>query len=261
MLATLPCAAVAEPAGQTPSGETSVSTESGEDLRDPEALAELSRATDFLTALQRFHIKARVIYDVVQEDGRRLQFEKHGNITLQRPDRMFAEVFLDDGRQRKFWFDGKILSFAELSRELHTQIKVPPTIDGMLDMLEVLLKDPMPLADLLYSDLDPIEQRALEADVVGDSLVNGRSCLQLAFRGETVDWQLWIEQGETPFIRKLAVSYREVPGVPQYVAWIDEWETPESFNDSLFTFVVPDGSQWINVMMPMPRRSGEGGQP
>lgn len=231
------------------------------DLRNPEALAELKRATDFLTALPRFHFKAAVIYDVIQEDGRSLQFEKHGDVYLQRPDRLFAEVWLDDGRHRRFWYDGKTLGFAELTRNLHTKVKAPPAIDGMLDMLEGVLKDPMPLSDLLYSDLAPLEQRALEADVVGDSLVSGRPCLHLAFRGETVDWQIWVEQGATPFIRKVVISYREQPGTPQSSALLDFWETPERFSDDLFTFTAPAGSEWIDVMVPMPRRIEQGGQP
>ena len=231
------------------------------DRRDPEALAELKRASDFLTALPRFHLQAVVVYDVIQEDGRSLQFEKHGDIYLQRPDRLFAEVYLDDGRHRQFWYDGKTLAFAELSRNLHTKVNAPPTIDATLDMLEGLMKDPMPLSDLLYSDLSPLAERAFEADVVGDSLVNGRPCLHLAFRGATVDWQIWVEQGATPFIRKLAISYREVPGTPQVVAVLNLWETPERFSDGLFTFVAPAGSQWIDVLVPMPRPTEKGGQP
>ena len=249
------------PAHAEPAPLPAAAQEDLENLRDPAALAELKRATDFLTGLPRFHIKATVIYDVVQDDGRKLQFEKHGVISLQRPDRFFAEIELDDGRHRKLWYDGKMLSIAELSRKLHTRMSAPPTIDGTLDMLEKLFKDPMPIADILYSDLSPVAQRAFEADIVGDSLVNGRPCVQLAFRGETVDWQIWVEKGDRPYIRKLVISYREQPGTPQSVAMFEHWEAPASFSEELFTFVAPAGSQWINVLAPIAPESGKGGQP
>jgi hypothetical protein len=246
-------------AQQEPSPPPAVSVQAAaDDLRDPEAIAELKRATAYLTALQRFHIKASVVYDVVQGDGRRLLFEKSGDVYLQRPDRLFADVFLDDGRHRQIWYDGKTLSFAERSRQIYTQLKAPPKIDEMLDLLEELLRDPMPLADLFYSDLSPLDQRAIEADVVGESQVNGRPCLHLAFRGKTVDWQLWVEQGAKPLIRKLVITYREEPGTPQSVAVIDTWETPESFSDGMFNFVVPGGSQFVNVLVPpMPEKGGK----
>ena len=231
-----------------------------EDLRDPEALAELKRATDFLVEQPRFKFKTRIFYDVIQDDGRRLQFEKSGEITMQRPNQLFVESRRDDGRWRKLWYQEETLSIADLSENLHTQVKAPPTIDETLDMLEALVKEPQPLADLLYSDLDHLNEQAIEADIVGDSLLQGLPCLHLAFRGETADWQLWIEQGEEPFIRKVAVSYREVPGSPQYIALINDWETPKNFNDDLFTFVVPKDSEWIRVLMPISRKTGEGGQ-
>lgn len=246
---------------------TSVTTEVTEgqanntDLRDPAALAELKRATDFLVALPNFRIKASVAYDVIQEDGRRLQFEKQGDIFLQRPNRLFVEVRLDDGRHRQLWYDGKTLSLAERSKKIHTQVDAPPTIDATLDMLEDLFKDPMPLADILYSDLTHLTELAFEADVVGNSLVNDKPCQHLAFRGETIDWQIWVEQGATPFIRKLAISYRQAPGTPQYVAALDLWETPGSFSNDLFTFTAPPGSESINILVPEPNQSEAGGQP
>jgi len=248
-------------AGPATSQQPPLGMEAAEQLRDPEALAELKRVTDFLTGLSRFQFAATIAYDVVQNDGRRLQFEKTGEVFLQRPDRLFAKVFLDDGRQRQFWYDGKTLSFAELPKNIHAQIQSPATIDGMLDMLEELARDPMPLADLLYSDLAPLEQRAEQADFVDSSLVDGRPCSHLAFRGETVDWQMWVEQGERPFIRKVAISYREQPGVPQFVAWLDEWQTPERFDDKLFSFSPPEGSLPIDVLMTKPLETRTGGQP
>lgn len=234
-------------------------TVADESLLNPQALAALKRATDYLVSLPRLQIRGRVVYDVVQEDGRLLQFEKSGEISLQRPDRLYAEVMIDDGRHRRFWYDGSLLSFVELSRNQYSQVKMPPTVDAMLDVLEGLVRDPMPLADLLYSDLDPLANNALEADVVGESQIAGRSCLHLAFRGETIDWQLWIEQGEQPFIRKVTISYRNVLGMPQYVAWIDTWQTPDSFDAALFHFTAPAGSEFIKILAPPSWRKIEGG--
>jgi len=259
-----PVTAISETAAD-PAEPNAVAVEDQEpdadDLRDPEALAELKRATDFLVAQPRFRFKARIFYDVIQDDGRRLQFEKSGEISLQRPNQLFVESRHDDGRWRKLWYQGETLSIADLSKNRHTQVKAPPTIDETLDMVETLIKEPQPLADLLYSDLDHLDEQAIEADIVGDSLLQDVPCVHLAFRGETVDWQLWVEQGEEPFIRKVAVNYREAPGSPQYVALINDWETPKRFNDDLFTFVVPQDSEWIKVLMPMPRKTEEGGQP
>jgi len=264
LLLWLPQGAVAAdspPAAERVTAEAGAATADVVEWRDPAALAELSRATDFLAALPRFHIRASAAYDVIQEDGRRLQFEKHGDIYLQRPDRLFAEVHRDDGAWHQLWYDGERLTFAELSKSVHARVTAPPTVDATLDMLEELLQEPLPLADLLYSDLSPLAQRAVEADIVGPSLVNGRTCQHLAFRGQTVDWQVWIEQGATPFIRKLAITYRDEPGTPQYVAAIDLWETPERFGDDRFAFVVPEGSQAIGVLVPRPRRIEQGGRP
>jgi hypothetical protein len=131
----------------------------------------------------------------------------------------------------------------------------------MLDMLETLFKDPMPLADLLYSDLSSLEERAIEADFVDENLVGSHLCSHLAFRGEVVDWQLWIDHGEQPFVRKLVISYREQPGEPQFTAWLDGWQMPDRFSDDLFTFVAPAGSTWIDVLINKPRSDENGGQP
>ena len=264
LLALAPAPAGAEAAAKAESAVTqsvSEDQEAVENLRDPEAMAELKRSLDFLAGLPRFQVTATMAYDVIQADGRRLQFEKQGEAYLQRPDRLSAVVRLDDGRQRQFWYDGKTLSIAEFSKKLHTQSKAPPTIDGMLDMLEGVFKDPMPLADLFYNDLGPLQERPLEADIVGDAMVSGSLCTQLAFRGETVDWQMWVEKGERPFIRKVVISYREQPGIPQYLTWLNDWQTPAEFSDDRFRFAVPADSQWIDLMLAAPQADTEGGQP
>jgi hypothetical protein len=220
------------------------------ELRDPEAIAELTRATSFLMETPQFHINVLVVYDVIQEDGRRLQFEKQGAIYVQRPNKLFADILLDNERQRTFWYDGESLSIAEKKQNIHTQIGAPKSIDATLDLLEQLHDDPMPLADLFYNDLTPLSLNAVEADIVDDSLVAGIKCTHLAFRGETVDWQIWVDQSDTPLIHKISVSYRNMPGVPQYTAWISNWSVPGNIPEGQFDFTVPEGSSFIKILAP-----------
>jgi hypothetical protein len=254
-------AADTPPPPAPPEARTATETTGPADARDPAALAELKRATDFLTGLKQFHVRASIYYDVVQEDGRALQFERSGDIYLKRPDRFFAEVRFDDGRYRQYAYDGKMLTLVEHTRKMHTRLMAPPTIDGTLDMMEKLFKEPQPMADLFYSDLTPLERLAVKADVVGDSRVNGRPCTHLSFCGKTVDWQLWVEKSDTPFIRKLVISYRDEPGTPQSVALLDVWETPEPFAEDRFRLTVPSDYEWIDVLVPVTHQEVKGGQP
>jgi len=38
------------------------------------------------------------------------------------------------------------------------------------------------------------------------------------------------------------------------------WETPKRFDDDLFVFEAPSDSQWVNVLVPKPRRTAERAQ-
>ncbi len=235
----------------------SFSTSAGADeppaLREPAAIAELKRATDFLTALPRFHLSITAHYDIAEEDGFRLNYERIGEIYLQRPDRFSADISFDDGRARQYVYDGHFLGIAERSKKVHTQVRAPETIDGTLDMLEGLLKEPQPLADLMYSDLTPLDKNAKEATTIGDSVVGGHACKHLAFRGENADWQVWVEQGDKPYIRKFTVAYPKARGSPKIVATLSTWEIPDSMSSEQFTFRPAADSEWIDMLISMPR--------
>ena len=74
------------------------------------------------------------------------------------------------------------------------------------------------------------------------------ACDHLAFRGESVDWQLWVDRGEKPFFRKIVLTYKELPGEPQLSARLSEWDIEPSFSDTLFQFSVPEGARRIQVL-------------
>ncbi len=226
---------------------------------DAQALKILQKATDYLTSLNQFHLKGNTVMDVVQESGQKLQFSAAVEATVKRPDRLFASRVRDDGSTRRFWYDGKTASMHDEREKVYGQIPVPDTIDEMLDYLEEVIENPRPLADLLYSDLSHLAKLPVSGAYVGESYVGKTACDHLAFRGKSVDWQLWVDRGEKPLIRKVVITYKELPGGPQFAAHLDQWNVAPEISDSLFQFSPPEGAQRIKVVVLRPEEKKKGG--
>ena len=226
---------------------------------DPEALAILKKATDYLAGLPKFRLKGYKEEDVVQETGQKFQFLSSFDVCLKRPDRMFITRTDDDGIRRRLWYDGKTASMYDEGEKVYAQIKVPDTIDTMLDYLETVTESPLPLADLLYNDLSHLAERALSGRYLDVSFVQTIACDHLSFRGESVDWQLWIDRSDKPLIRKIVITYKELPGEPQLTARLEEWDVEPQLSDSLFQFTTPEGARRIKVVGSKRWDSNEGG--
>jgi hypothetical protein len=60
-----------------------------------------------------------------------------------------------------------------------------------------------------------------------------------------VDWQLWVQQGETPLPRKLVITTKQEEGQPQYVSNMN-WNLSPKINNKLFSFVPPKDAHKID---------------
>ncbi len=60
---------------------------------------------------------------------------------------------------------------------------------------------------------------------LGSGVIGGTECDHLAARGEEVDWQIWIAQGERPYPCRYVITTKKVLQVPQYSVQIRDWKT------------------------------------
>ena len=131
---------------------------------DKEAFEILKKATDYLAGLTQFRLKGYKTTDVVEESGQKLQFSSSYEVSLKRPDRIFASQTDDDGIRHYFWYDGKSATMYDEGEKVYGQIRVPETIDDMLDYLETVMEFPFPLADLFYNDLSHLSDAPLSGE-------------------------------------------------------------------------------------------------
>ena len=72
--------------------------------------------------------------------------------------------------------------------------------------------------------------------------VEGIPSHHFLFRGDHLDWQIWIEDGERPLPRKIVVTYKELEGSPQHSIVLTDWNLEAELDDELFVAEVPEGA-------------------
>ena len=75
---------------------------------------------------------------------------------------------------------------------------------------------------------------------VGEGLVRGVKCHHLAFDKDDIQWQIWIDAGEKPLIRKLLINQKKLPAEPQWTAYLTDWNFSPQLSDNLFAFTPPE---------------------
>ena len=208
----------------------------------------LFQASEYLKQAKTFKFRADITRDIILYDDVRIQFGGVSNVTVQRPNKLKA-VFNGDERSRRSYFDGETLTMYSVTRNIYAQNKVPGTIDNAIDFVFERFGFAVPLADIVYADPYAILiENVDEGHFIGKHKVEGVICNHLAFQQDLIDWQIWIEDGETPLIRKLIITYKVEEGDPEYEAEISNWVLNPSLSSSEFKFTPPAGVDKIEFL-------------
>ncbi len=219
---------------------------------DAQADQHLKAMCSLLAGLRTFSLTAQESYDESPGSGGMVQVSNQRRVTVRRPDRLAGEA-TGDTANREFYYDGQTATLFDRTQKVYAVVKVPGTIDAMLDRMVETYGVSQPLADFLFTDPHKVlTERVVSGRYVGKHQVGGgaaaRPCHHLAFQQAEIDWQLWIDAGERPFPRKLLIVYKKAPGAPRYTATLDEWDLSLQTTDETFTFKAPDGARKIEVL-------------
>ena len=194
----------------------------------------LRQMSDFIESQEKFSFFAKTERDVLTTTGVFVQVYHQGKVIVNRPNRFWANA-TGDLVQREFWYDGKKVTIVDKKRNIYATWNAPGSMDETLDALVQELNVNMPLADLLYSNIyEGLKKDVKAGFYFGMSEVDGVPCHHLVFVQDSIDWQVWIEDSNTPLLRKVAIAYKQREGAPRYTATLSDWNlepkiTPEQF--------------------------------
>ena len=203
--------------------------------------------SDYMVAQKAISFQYDTNLEIVTKDKQKLGLASSGRITLNRPDKIrvtrtggFSDV--------EFVFDGKTLTLLGKTANLYGQLKVPGTIDHLIDELRDKYKRPAPGADLLVSDVyDKLMATVVNVKDLGSGVIGGVECDHLAFRTKEVDWQMWIAQGSRPYPCRYVITSTKVARAPQYSITIRDWKTGAEAGSEDFSFKNATGAKKGNL--------------
>lgn len=248
LLATAGCAR-RPPSARPETASVPAAQGAGDAEKQPEARAVLLGMAEYLSKAPRFSVNVASGYDVVQESGQKIEFGERRKVTVLRPDRLRVEVEQSDGDKSLVLFDGREITVFSPNRNVFAQATHYGGID---DAVAYLLKDlhmRLPLALLLVSKLPAeLERRVQAVDYVEKTAIHGRSAHHLAARTETVDFQVWVAEGEEPLPLRVVLTYKHAVGQPQYHANFSDWIFAPEAPAASFAFTPPAGAQKIDFL-------------
>jgi hypothetical protein len=229
---------------------------------EAKANAILMRMAEFIGGTQRFSVSVRAGYDAVQKSGQKIEFGETRKVTLSRPDRLRVEGERSDGVKTLTVFTGKEIVMVDAAANVYASA---PQRGGLDDSIVYFVKDlqmRLPLAVLLVSQLPAeLKSRVKSIDYVEMTSIHGAASHHLAARTDTVDFQVWVADGDKPFLQRVVITYRKDKGAPQFWAQFSDWNTAPAIADATFVANPPAGAQKVAFAAQLPRMSAASRKP
>lgn len=213
---------------------------------DNEALEILKQMNDYLLSRPAVSFRAIENEEEVLDNGQKIMYSKEIRFEMVRPNKFHVQLHSTESELEMF-YDGT--SFSLLNKDLNffATVAAPSTSSDVFAELENKRNIQIVAKELLRDDSYEFLQASFSSGfVVGDTLVHGVLCTQLAFRSADTDTQIWITKGKQALPKKYIITSRWITGAPQYAVTFFDWGFQDDINNAVFVFKAPQEAHEIS---------------
>ena len=183
--------------------------------------------------------------DELAKGGQMIQYSHVRKMVVSEPKRFWIES-TGDITNTTLWKDDTTFTLLDRSANAYAQTPASGTIDETMDMLLDTYGVTTPLADLLSDNLYAVLMKNVTScRYLGLHSADGIQCHHIGATQKDIDWQIWIDAGDSPQLRKIVITYKQKPGAPQYTALLKSIHKISQLPADPFTFKAPEGAQKI----------------
>jgi hypothetical protein len=213
---------------------------------NPDGRAVLMKMAESLAKSPNWCVTVHSSYDAVQSDGYKVEWNDVRKVALSRPDRLRIESERSDGAHSLVIFNGKDVTTFDESANVFAQTPLPGNLDEAVIYFVRDLKMRLRLAVMLLTSMpQELQQRVQFVKYVEKTTTLGAPADHIAAKTATVDFQLWVTEGDRPLPLRVVLTYKNERGQPQFRAQFSDWDLDSKPADSLFAFTPPADARKI----------------
>jgi hypothetical protein len=216
---------------------------------DPLALRVLQATTDSVKNAKAFSFRAIVSRERLGSNDEVLTFFRQSEVTVSRPDKLRILTTGDHQKIDLYHNQGQVVLYSP-EKKLFTELKTSQTLDQVIDRLEE--RDiQLPMSPLLRADpYKTLADGLTRAAVIGRVEIEGKTFHHLVFSEKDAEWQIWVEGGGKPTLRRAQVVYRNVPREPRVTINFSDWNLSATPSADYFVFKKPQDAVAISFLEP-----------
>ena len=205
---------------------------------------------------KQYSVSMHMGYDVVQESGQKIEFSEIRKVTVDRPNHIRVYAEQSDGDKSQFIYDGKAITVFNATENVYATTDQPGDLDSAIRHAVSKMGMRVPLARFLTSTFPAyLERLTVEIDYVEYNALGKKPTDHIAGQLEDVDFQVWIAEDLLP--RRIVMTYKNVPGQPQFWAEFSDWNLQPEISVKTFVFTPPKGAEKILSLIPVIKAEAE----
>lgn len=210
----------------------------------------LNKTCNFLKEQKSLTFETDITYDNIIDSGEKVQYSAYQKVWVNKPDKLRSD-YVGDERHTRFYYDGKSFTLFSPDLNLYGTKTAPSTLDEVINTIDKKYGITIPFSNLFISN----PCAAINSDIqnslfIGTNLVDRVESYHILLMTTDKDFQLWISKDEKPVLLKAIITYKNIPGYPQYTAVFSQWNFNPSINTNTFMFTPPENASKIEFLLP-----------
>lgn len=219
----------------------------------------IREATSYLDQLDAFACRVKMSYNI-EAPSMNTSMSTVTNVRLERPNRiasiveegMMGSTLVCDGEQLVLYVPMlDQYTVEEAPEDLSDPASMVTGMGGMNSMLSVTY---FANGEELH---DQLMDSVAETEYLGQEQVDGVACHHCLFRSDEMDWEIWIEAGKEPLVRKIVPDMSKQleqfgemfkDADMDYLITLSDWNTNPTFTDEDFAFTPPPSAEKVDSL-------------